>query len=88
MFNEQQASAWKSEEMFRLLVSGIKNYAIIFLDTDGAVRSWNEGAERVLGFSSEEIQGAHFSRFYPEEQMSTGQPEVQLRLTRMSRKIE
>jgi len=84
MFNEQQASAWKSEEMFRLLVSGVKNYAIVLIDTDGHVRSWNEGAERILGFSSEEIIGQHFSKFYPEGERIAGKPEVQLRLSRIA----
>jgi PAS domain S-box-containing protein len=84
MFNEQQASAWKSEEMFRLLVSGVKNYAIVLLDTDGHVRSWNEGAEGILGFSSEEIIGQHLSKFYPETERVAGKPEVQLRLSRIA----
>jgi PAS domain S-box-containing protein len=84
MFNEQQASAWKSEEMFRLLVSGVKNYAIVLLDTDGRVRSWNEGAEGIFGFSREEIIGQHLSKFYSEEECIAGKPGVQLRLARIA----
>jgi PAS domain S-box-containing protein len=87
MFNEQQASTWKSEEMFRLLVSGVKNYAIVLLDTEGCVRSWNEGAERILGFSNEEIIGQHHGKFYSDEECAAGKPEVQLRLARIAGRL-
>src|SRR5262245_53902944 len=57
----------QSEERFRLLVEGAKDYAIFLLDPDGRVASWNPGAERLKGFRAEEIIGQHFSRFYPQE---------------------
>jgi PAS domain S-box-containing protein len=53
-----------SEERFRLLVSGVKDYAIFMLDTEGRISSWNAGAELVLGFPSAEVVGKHFSVFY------------------------
>jgi PAS domain S-box-containing protein len=54
-----------SEERFRLLVHSVKDYAIFMLDPDGYVNSWNEGAERIKGYTEQEIVGRHFSIFYP-----------------------
>ncbi|HSA55695.1 MAG TPA: PAS domain S-box protein, partial [Gemmatimonadaceae bacterium] len=59
----------QSEERFRLLVEGVADHALFLLDPDGRVASWNVGAERIKGYSADEILGAHFSRFYlPEDQ--------------------
>jgi PAS domain S-box-containing protein len=68
----------ESEERFRLLVEGVKDYAIIMLDPAGNVMSWNQGAERIKGYGSEEIIGRHFSRFYPEEDVQQGKPQREL----------
>ncbi len=54
----------QSEERFRLLVEGVTDYAIYMLDVDGLVTSWNAGAQRITGYTRDEILGAHFSRFY------------------------
>ena len=56
-----------SEERFRLLVSGVADYAIFLLDRDGTVASWNLGAERLKGYTAGEIIGRHFSTFYTDE---------------------
>jgi diguanylate cyclase (GGDEF)-like protein/PAS domain S-box-containing protein len=58
----------ESEERFRLLVEGVRDYAIFMLDPEGRVASWNEGAERIKGYTAEEIIGEHCSRFYPEDE--------------------
>lgn len=63
-----------SEERFRLIVSNVRDYAILMLDPDGRVVSWNEGAERIKGYKSEEIIGRHFSCFYPPEEVDRGTP--------------
>jgi PAS domain S-box-containing protein len=68
----------ESEERFRLMVSGIKDCAIFMLDPEGCVASWNEGAERIKGYRSEEIIGRHFSCFYPDEDARSGLPEREL----------
>ena len=57
----------ESEERFRLVIEGVRDYGIFVLDPDGIVVSWNFGAERIKGWMAEEILGQHFSRFYPEE---------------------
>ncbi len=68
----------ENEERFRLIVSNVKDYANIMLDTQGFVVSWNQGAERIKGFRAEEIIGQHFSRFYTAEDVSSGLPAFQL----------
>jgi PAS domain S-box-containing protein len=64
-----------SEERFRLLVEGVREYAIFQLDPMGHVVSWNVGAERLKGYSSEEIIGKHFSVFYPQEDQINNKPQ-------------
>jgi len=68
-----------TEERFRLLVAGVRDYAILMLDPDGHVISWNAGAERIKGYRAEEIIGQHFSRFYPREDVEGGKPAQELR---------
>ena len=70
----------KSEERFRLLVSSVQDYAILMLDPEGRVVSWNEGAERTKGYRAEEIIGQHFSSFYPAEDVEQGKPAYALKV--------
>ncbi|MGH3106161.1 MAG: PAS domain S-box protein [Rubrobacteraceae bacterium] len=70
----------ESEERFRLLVEGVKDYAIFMLDAEGHVTTWNPGAQRIKGYEAEEIIGEHFSIFYTDEDLERGYPEVVLRL--------
>jgi PAS domain S-box-containing protein len=67
-----------SEEQFRLLVNGVKDYAIFMLDPTGHVVSWNTGAERIKGYAAPEILGRHFSIFYPKEDIEAGKPAKEL----------
>ncbi len=69
----------KSEERFRLLVAGVKDYAIFMLDPEGKVETWNEGAEHLKGYKAEEIIGEHFSRFYTAEDIASNKPERELK---------
>src|SRR6266481_4042338 len=64
-----------SEERFRLLVDGVQEYAIFQLDPMGHVASWNAGAARLKGYTSEEIIGKHFSVFYPQEDLLIDKPQ-------------
>jgi PAS domain S-box-containing protein len=66
------------EERYRELVNGVKDYAIILLDPDGQVLTWNEGAERLKGYSKSEIVGRHFSIFYPREAVESEWPKHEL----------
>ncbi|HVS50757.1 MAG TPA: PAS domain S-box protein [Opitutaceae bacterium] len=67
-----------SEERFRLLVSGVKDYAIFMLDADGKISSWNAGAELVLGHAARDIVGQHFSMFYRPAERDAGKPQADL----------
>ena len=58
-----------SEERFRLLVEGVRDYALFMLDPSGRIASWNIGAERLLGYTTAEVLGQHFNvLFTPEDQ--------------------
>ncbi|MBC8088577.1 MAG: PAS domain S-box protein [Phycisphaerae bacterium] len=74
----QEDALRQSEERFRLLVDGVKDYAIIMLDADGKVQTWNAGAELIKGYKSEEILGQHFSVFYPADAIDRGWPAHEL----------
>jgi PAS domain S-box-containing protein len=63
-----------SEERFHHMVEGIRDYSIFLLDLDGRVMTWNIGAERMKGYSSEEIVGRHFSLFYEPRDIVSGKP--------------
>src|SRR4029077_7282542 len=70
----------QSEERFRLLVSEGADYAILMLDPEGRIASWNAGAERINGYKAHENIGQHFSRFYPTEDVEAGKPAYELKV--------
>jgi PAS domain S-box-containing protein len=70
-----QASLQRSEERFRLLVSGVRDYALFMLDPVGNVSSWNEGSERISGYRADEIIGSYFSCFFPPNEVAAGAPQ-------------
>ena len=78
--NRVSAGLQTTAEHFRMLVENMKDYAIIILDTDGRVASWNPGSETILGYRSSEITGQHFSRFFPTEEVQRGKPERELKV--------
>jgi PAS domain S-box-containing protein len=70
----------ETRERFRLLVEGVKDYAIFMLDTQGRVISWNPGAERMKGYRANEIVGRDFSVFYTPEDIESGKPQRALEI--------
>ncbi|MDQ4126820.1 MAG: PAS domain S-box protein [Actinomycetota bacterium] len=70
----------RSEERFKLLVEGVKDYAIFMLDPQGHVETWNAGARRIKGYEAEEIIGQHFSDFYTDEDIERRYPDEELRV--------
>ena len=83
-----EESLRQSEERFRLLVDGVKDYAIYMLDPEGRITSWNSGAERIKGWKAEEIIGRHFSAFYPPEAIAKRWPEQELAMAREHGRFE
>jgi PAS domain S-box-containing protein len=69
----------RTQELFRLLVENVIDYAIFMLDPGGRVTTWNPGAERLKGYTPDEIIGRHFSAFYTPADVAAGKPERGLR---------
>lgn len=84
----QEEQLAHNEERLRALFASVRDYAIIMLDTNGIVVSWSEGAELIVGYRSEEIIGAHFSRFFPAEAIHRGWPEHELRVAATEGRFE
>ena len=76
------------EERFRLLVEGVKDYAIFMLDPAGRVVTWNLGAERIKGYRPDQIIGQHFSKFYTQEDIESGKPERELKIATSEGRLE
>jgi PAS domain S-box-containing protein len=68
----------QAQEGFRLVVEGVRDYAIFMLDPSGRVRTWSPAATRIKGYTAGEILGRHFSAFYPAEEVEAGKPAAEL----------
>ena len=77
-----------TEKRFQMLVEGVTDYAIYMLDLEGRVSNWNVGAERAKGYTSQEIVGQYFGRFYSEEDQRKGLPKQALEIARTQGKFE
>jgi PAS domain S-box-containing protein len=69
-----------TDRIFQLLVQSVRDYAIFLLDPEGRVSSWNAGAERIKGYTEDEILGKHFSIFYPSEPVAARKPQQELKI--------
>jgi PAS domain S-box-containing protein len=75
-------------EQFRLLLDGITDYASFLLDPGGAVSCWTNGAEKMFGYTSEEITGKHFAIFYPAGERDSYQPAKELQMAGVHGRFE
>ena len=75
---EQERKLSQESGLYRLLVQSVRDYAIFMLDPTGVVVSWNDGAQRIKGYSADDIIGQHFSKFYPPEDLAAGKPTWEL----------
>jgi len=82
------ARAPETTDNFRLLVEGVRDYAIFMLDGAGRVLTWNAGAQRLKGYRAEEIIGKHFSCFYPSDAVEAGKPARLLALAAREGRVE
>jgi PAS domain S-box-containing protein len=85
---EQRDTGAQSEQLFRLMVESVRDYAIFLLDPTGRVATWNIGARRIKGYAESEIIGRHFSAFYPEEEVRSGKCEYELEVAAQDGRFE
>jgi PAS domain S-box-containing protein len=78
----------QSTEVFQLLVSNVREYAIFMLDPNGNIATWNAGAQRIKGYAPSEIIGKHFSTFYSDEDNRNGKPARELEIARETGWVE
>jgi PAS domain S-box-containing protein len=76
------------EQRLQLLIEAVTDYGIFVLDTEGHIQSWNSGAQKLKGYSREEILGRHFSVFYPQEAVDRAWPQEELKLARERGRFE
>jgi PAS domain S-box-containing protein len=80
--------ASNTEQQLQLLVESVKDYAIFLLDAQGCVVTWNQGAQRIKGYTFDEIRGRHFSVFYPREDIEKGKPDYELKVAAQEGRFE
>lgn len=78
----------RGEVPFKLLVASVKDYAIFMLDPDGNILTWNEGAQRIKGYSASEIIGQHFSKFYTADAIARHHPQKELEIAKQKGRYE
>ncbi|KAG7289956.1 hypothetical protein NEMBOFW57_006334 [Staphylotrichum longicolle] len=79
---------FSTDEAFRILVQGVKDYAIFLLDTKGYIATWNQGAQLLKGYKRDEIIGKHFSIFYGKEDLDIKKPEMELEICMREGRVE
>ncbi|BCF93571.1 PAS domain-containing sensor histidine kinase [Paraburkholderia largidicola] len=75
-------------DRYVLLIEAVQDYAIFMLDPAGKVSSWNPGAQRIKGYSNDEIVGRHFSAFYTDEDIAAGKPAHELDIAAAEGRVE
>ncbi|MBC9732765.1 PAS domain S-box protein [Nocardioides marmotae] len=83
-----EAELHETEQRFRLLVEAVQDYAIFMLDPEGNVASWNAGAQRLKGYTAEDIVGRNFRIFYPGDKQAERHPEHELAIARREGRYE
>jgi len=85
---DAEANLGKTEEVLRLLVDAVEDYAMFVMDPNGYILTWNTGAQRLKGYSPTEIIGSHFSRFYTAEDLQRDHPRYELERAAANGKYE
>jgi formate hydrogenlyase transcriptional activator len=81
-------NARRRDQQLRSIVESVRDYAIYLLDKDGNVMTWNPGAERIKGYTADEIMGMHFSRFFTDEDRHRNRPAELMRLAAEKGRVE
>ena len=77
-----------TEYQLQMLVESVRDYAIFLLDPQGHIVTWNQGAQRIKGYTFDEIRGRHFSVFYPPEDIERGKPAYELKVAAQEGRFE
>jgi len=83
-----QEALRQNDLRLRAIVESIVEYAIYLLDREGYVMTWNPGAQRIKGYTQEEVLGLHFSRFFTREDIERGRPAELLRRAAAAGRVE
>ena len=83
-----QIHEFTTADELALLVDAVQDYAMFLLGTDGEIRSWNRGAERIFGYAADEAVGSNFSRFYSSEDIANRKPQRELETARDEGRVE
>jgi PAS domain S-box-containing protein len=86
--HEAQEALRRKDAQLRSIVEAVRDHAIYLLDPDGNVMTWNSGAERIKGYTSDEILGLHFSRFFTDQDVERGRPAELLRMAALHGRVE
>jgi PAS domain S-box-containing protein len=87
--NSRLADAARNDgRIYQLMVESVRDYAIFLLDPNGYIASWNRGAERIKGYSADEIIGRHFSVFYGPEDITARKPEREIEIATRDGRFE
>ena len=86
--NQHSIASIGSGDRYRLFVEAVKDYAIYTLDPEGKVTHWNQGAERIHGWTAAEIVGQSFSAFFTTEDRADGKPEQELKIASQEGRFE
>jgi PAS domain S-box-containing protein len=78
----------ESEESLRLLIEGVKDYAILMLDVEGKITTWNSGVESITGYKAEELIGQHFSCFFSPEDIANQVPQQEIEIATTTGRYE
>jgi PAS domain S-box-containing protein len=84
----REEALYESETRYRLLIDGVRDYAIYLLDPAGRVASWNAGAERMTGYQAGDILGQHFACFFTSDDLTLGKPRTELSIARETGRYE
>jgi PAS domain S-box-containing protein len=85
---QAQQAFMESERRFRMLVQGVIDYAMYMLDPSGIIVNWNQGGQRIKGYTAEEVLGQHFSKFYTDGDRAAGLPFRALETARREGRFE
>jgi PAS domain S-box-containing protein len=74
----QESPEALDDKFFRLMVESVTDHAVIGIDLEGRILSWNAGAEKIIGYTKEEFVGNHFAILFTPEDRQSGVPEREL----------